>query len=123
VTTRADMIESAYAAHLKHRPVYSLKSGEVDACTSGQRLGPEDWHRHLLTAVLDAVMPQITSVEQLEALPLDTLLLGAQVTGTPVIVRLWADRGSHRCTALGGNFSSEPALAKFGPLTVIWRPS
>ena len=69
-------------------------------------------------AILDAVLPQVTTVEELEALPCPALLLGALVGRLPAVFRwtngqLYYEDGSMRLTL---------QASEFGPLTVVWQP-
>jgi hypothetical protein len=99
MTTRADMIETAARA----------------LCAQDS----EDWeevqqhaYREDAAAVLDAVLPQITTVEQLRALPKRTWLLTA-IDDTPHLLLRGAMDDKHL----------ESYLSVYGPLTVWQQPT
>jgi hypothetical protein len=66
-------------------------------------------------AILDAILPQITTVEELDTLPNETVLVGAD--GYAFRLEdgvLFAEDGA---------WHPPNALRESGPLTVVWRPS
>ena len=66
--------------------------------------------------MLDAILPQVTTVEELEALPAQALLLGTNVGKFPAVFR-WTNGQLYY---EGGRF--ENLVSVFGPLTVVWQP-
>jgi hypothetical protein len=79
----------------------------------GHTLGAEA----LAYAVVNAILPQVTTVEELEALP-----QGAAVSydgrGFPLLLRVID--GRLRNDTWFGTF--EQAITELGPLTVVWQP-
>lgn len=72
---------------------------------------------HYLAArvILDAILPQVTTVEELE-----TLLEGATVTPDDLPLLLTVRRGELRNDIWVGTFHQ--ALSELGPLTVVQQP-
>jgi hypothetical protein len=110
MTTRADMIETAARALW----------GDYDtAIPAVQREC-----KRVATVVLDAVLPQITTVEQLDALPEGTLgiadgtVFRADTPDDASRLRVWTvmDPDTQQWT------TSELLLKVDGPLTVVWQP-
>lgn len=77
---------------------------------------PNDYARAEAAAVLDAVLPQVTTVDELEALPAETIGL----TGHGEV---WTTDGEGHWTEFSAGDGwwhvSNVAL----PLTVVWQPS
>jgi len=67
-------------------------------------------------ALLDVVLPQVTTVAELEALPMHTVLIGTD--GYVYSPR----RNEFSCLTLETSANPEIVLDKFGPLTIVWRP-
>jgi len=89
---------------------------------------PHDLDYELAKAILAAILPQVGTVEELEALPVGTTLLGSDGSA-------WDARWTRRYDGTGYlefryfvNFAgfeirAEQLLNDIGPLTVVWRPS
>ena len=73
-------------------------------------------------AVVDALLPQVTTVEELEALPNGTSLLRTDETGAGLYD--WCTGGRGGLPKLWMDQYSIPAssLAEYLPLTVVWQP-
>lgn len=71
--------------------------------------------------IIDAILPQVTTVEELEALPIGTALLAEMMACSVAYdhgrsARLFAfTNGRHE-------YSANRMLREFGPLTVVWTP-
>jgi hypothetical protein len=109
MTTRADLIEAAARALFWDR--------YPDATEDDFEYSRIDYDGHA-RAVLDVVLPQITTVEQLEALP-EGAALSFDGLGFGMLLRV--SRGELRNDTWTGSF--EQATAELGPLTVVWQPS
>lgn len=113
MTSRADMVRKGTAA-----------LADVNADFEPYRDGTPDGNAvDYATAVLDAVLPQVSTVAELEALPVGTLLVSP--VGELVNVLDWD--GSKRYHSLDGLTVgwAEAAMDRwgsFGPLTVVWQP-
>lgn len=73
-------------------------------------------------AMVDAILPQVTTVEELEALP-----VGAQVLdGAGVVWRTWRWNDNFEMFFYSSIASLGPfdvaEIATRGPLTVVWQP-
>jgi hypothetical protein len=78
---------------------------------------PHDLDYELAQQILDAILPQITTVDELEALP-----DGAMVAAPRQVYR-WRARLGLLYGVVDG-FDYEPSgVLTDGPLTVAWRPS
>lgn len=67
--------------------------------------------------VVDAILPQVTTVEELEALPDRSIVVDA-------LDRVWTSTGDGE-PFLDCRYDAErtlPELAARGPLTVVWQP-
>jgi len=73
------------------------------------------------TKILDAILPQVTTVEELDSLPGKAILLSTPAgEGFLPVLLLWVG-GDLRYTDFGYVF--EPGVREFlrlGPLTVVW---
>jgi hypothetical protein len=116
MTTRADLIETA--ARAIRRANIDLGFIETDTDT-------DDIERTEAAAVVDAVLPQITTAEQLDALPLRTKVLAADGnTWEKYMARSWGKGPAWRSTKGGGAYNrSARSVAEYGPFTVVWQPS
>lgn len=75
-------------------------------------------------AVVDALLPQITDPEQLEALPFGTILLspnGYAIQVYNVTQGTHSQRG-YRFHSGGWQASAKSVMLQYGPLTVVWQP-
>jgi hypothetical protein len=101
MTTRDEVVEQAVAAMLRVKWPDGGRDGLPTKITA----------KMLAPAVLDAILPQITTVEELEALPPLTVLISA---GGTVITR--------QSGPLDPEKLAIRAAVALLPLTVVWRP-
>jgi hypothetical protein len=107
MTTRADLIETAARA-LAQQITHAVRGDHVMA-VHGSNID-------CATAVLDAVLPQITTAEQLEALPSPVVVVDA-------FERAWQKhRGLTAWWPTVGLVQTSEELIARGPLTVVWQP-
>ena len=84
----------------------------------GKRSRSEMADERVAARVLDAILPQVSTVEELEALPFLSRLIG---TGGAIVTRhRWSVHVD--CFLWVGGTTAKRALEEFGPLTVVWRP-
>jgi hypothetical protein len=83
--------------------------------------GLEELHcDHLAAAILDAVLPQVSTVAELRALPGRCLLVGKAPSGVDPHVYDWF--GSELYDLHSRCYRNAQSLLALGPLTVVWRP-
>lgn len=87
-----------------------------------EAMRPELGHdvRDIAASVVDALLPQITTAEQLDQLRDGTLLVGNDWTdsATPVVFRYETSFLYH----LEANQDFAADVLRHGPLTVVWQP-
>jgi hypothetical protein len=78
--------------------------------------------RALAAQAVSAILPQVTTVEELEALRVGALLVGKHpdVSGQQIAIARGSDR--YRYTNGRHEFSSARVAKESGPLTVVWQP-
>jgi hypothetical protein len=100
------MVEKAVRAVIT---AYGEDADEMCPCSQDIRVA---------RAVVDALLPSVDTLEVLQALPVDTKVLGA--TG-----EVWWRR-EFRWEGSGGGYSGENYIGRFleheGPLRVVWTP-
>jgi hypothetical protein len=109
--TREQMVEKA--ARASHQ--YGFDCGGVYADWDDLSGTVQQQYRADAAAVLDAVLPQVSTVEELEALP-----AGAKVLDTAGDVYWKLSTGRFR--DLRGNDDGAEHVTFFAPLTVVWTP-
>ena len=87
----------------------------------------DDIDRDGARELLDAILPQVTTVEELEALHIATKLIVGRNGAVVSIMRRFEFEGGGRYYAVGHGGTIEwdaATLLKYadGPLTVVWRP-
>lgn len=75
---------------------------------------------HVAEAVLDAILPVVTTVAELEALPNRTVVIDDR--GNPWRRTDSDEMGSFCWTSFVWGAALSHSLAERGPLTVVWRP-
>jgi hypothetical protein len=86
--------------------------------------GPE-WPTHprdIATAILDAIMPQVTTVEELEALPIRAVLISRLGITWGIYPLANGAVLLHPTNQKTPRFIPEVVLRDQGPLTVVWTP-
>lgn len=73
--------------------------------------------------ILDAILPQVETVEELEALPIGTSLLRTDETGAGLYDWCTDGRSGKPRLWTGQYPIPASALADYLPLTVVWSPS
>jgi hypothetical protein len=105
MTTRDELVEQGVAAIL---PLYIAEDRQANA-----------FDYVLVKAVLDAILPQVGTVEEVAALPESTWLIGITSYGGFATYQVVGGR-----LDCGGRLMPPAvALRHDSPLTVVWRPS
>lgn len=111
---RAELVEKA--ARASHRQ--GLECGGEYAEWDALREITRREYRENAEAVVDALLPQVSTVEELEALD-DRSVLVFEAPNYNLVLRF--ANGRLRADSWVGSF--EQAIAELGPLTVVWSPS
>ncbi len=103
---RAQMIEKGAQAH--------YREAMPDATIIWPELSHKarEHHRQRAAAVIDAALPQVTTVEELEALPIATQLVTED--GETDNAGYWAE--------LARSSVADGVTQYFWPLTLVWQP-
>lgn len=78
-----------------------------------------DGYRKQARIMLDAILPQVSTVAELEALPQGTVLMGMAHEHGPRFARWWGDAAAIN----GTKWEGVDLLHYYGPLTVVWQPA
>jgi hypothetical protein len=105
---RAEMVEKAYQVHRATAEVPPY-SGSV--CNTEE----------VVAAILDVILPQVTTVAELEALPLRTLLV-SDYGNSFLISPDPHQRGRRFVTPQGDRWSADWVIRANGHVTVVWSP-
>lgn len=119
MAAREQLIEKA--ARASHQE--GLSSGTEYAAWDALRDRVRREYRENAAAVVDAILPQVTTVEELEALPLNTKVIDA---GGEAWARYYlAAKGPRPLrwrNSRGGYGRTSIDIARCGPLTVVYQP-
>jgi hypothetical protein len=77
-------------------------------------------NRDEIELIIDAIFPQVSTVEELEALPVGAILISDG--GQPIMVAPDPRAPDFRFVMGFEHFHAEAALNHLGPLTVVWWP-
>ena len=109
-----------------NREQQTEKAAEALASAGGQLQDSAYWLPEA-RAVLDAILPQVTTVAELEALPARSLLKGAN-DGDVWQCSGYRQRIGHSpwdCLSedgTAGGYTAETVIDRSAPLTVVWQP-
>jgi hypothetical protein len=125
---REQMVEKAAAVLDQHECIFiGTVEGYACGCDEPGVLdlpGVVEAQEHQAQAVLDAILPRVTTVAEIEALPAESLVMatrGARAYVFSVHAGIacschWENDDKH------GGRSQSRHLASLAPLTVVWQP-
>lgn len=85
-----------------------------------ERVARESGSTASAVRILDAILPQVTTVAELEALPDYSAVSWSGPSGGGLLLHVVKPHGALRCDSWFGSF--EQAIAELGSLTVVWQP-
>jgi hypothetical protein len=117
---RQQMVEKAARAEHQH----GLDVGSEHAAWDGLREVVREQYRGNARAILDAVLPQLSTVAELETLPQAAVLIGKD--GMAITVGLGGkDMETVRCYRYANGrreYSARRVMHEYSALTVVWQP-